>query len=517
MSFVENLTAETMMTTATTTMSTMMATAFAAASAAAATTTIPTATTNNLTNYILNQMVNRTDPFQFAKPSTNGFIHHSSYQQPPQSSSGSYGRSYGGGSNIPNQYSQYGMGMGQPMWPSSGMGPEESWNSWNRVFKLVVLSFVSTIGSMGSIFIISAITVIETFQVRGNCYLVSLAFGHLLVTILVLPASAIAIMADVTDDPDICHFQWILTISCMIVSILSFFFMAIDNYCGMNSLIRYHRCCTRFRIFIFILFSWVAAFTIPIVQHVQSWGPEFCADKRQWNISLDYHPYLIGSIAIITALTFIYFIRTLFKHKTYKLQLESSSSSSAAAKDANHFVLSDGYLLQSNVVVYLLSLLMWIPLTVTMVIDPINPIPQHYLNTVWYIALGNSCCYSYMYAATNRDFREAFNKLFYYCCCKSHVTFTRKGQTMRRTVANESMGLRVHIIPGLNIYAQRKDATQSYGHGGHGGGGGGMFGGHGGGGSSHGTRHGYPGHGTGFGGHSGAYFHKSTTHKSCEL
>ena len=90
---------------------------------------------------------------------------------------------------------------------------------------------------------------------------------------------------------------------------------------------------------------------------------------------------------------------------------------------------------------------------------------------------------------------------------------------MRRTVANESMGLRVHIIPGLNIYAQRKDATQSYGHGGHGGsgGGGGMFGGHGGGGSSHGTRHGYPGHGTGFGGHSGAYFHKSTTHKSCEL
>ena len=43
---------------------------------------------------------------------------------------------------------------------------------------------------------------------------------------------------------------------------------------------------------------------------------------------------------------------------------------------------------------------------------------------------------------------------------------------MRRTIANESMGLRVHIIPGLNIYAQRKDAasTSSYRPGSSGGG-----------------------------------------------
>lgn len=92
-----------------------------------------------------------------------------------------------------------------------------------------------------------------------------------------------------------------------------------------------------------------------------------------------------------------------------------------------------------------------------MVVDPLNPLPQHYLDTAWTVALSNSVCFSYLYAATNRDFREAFNKLFYYCCCKSHVTFARKGNAMRRTVANESHGLRVHIIPGLNIYANRKE------------------------------------------------------------
>lgn len=141
-----------------------------------------------------------------------------------------------------------------------------------------------------------------------------------------------------------------------------------------------------------------------------------------------------------------------------------------------------------------------------MVIDSINPVPQNYLDTVWYIALSNSCSFSYMYAATNRDFREAFNKLFYYCCCKSHVTFSRKGAAIRRTVANESMGLRVHIIPGLNIYAQRKDttsaSTSSYRSGyGFGGGGGGYGGGH------------HSGHYGHFGG--GGGFYKS--HKSCEL
>ncbi|CAG2166220.1 unnamed protein product [Oppiella nova] len=100
-----------------------------------------------------------------------------------------------------------------------------------------------------------------------------------------------------------------------------------------------------------------------------------------------------------------------------------------------------------------------------MIVDPINRVPQDYLDTMWWIALANSCTFSYLYAATNREFREAFNKLFYYCCCKSHVTFARKGAAMRRGLAADSIGLRVHIIPGLNIYAQRKDnatCTTSY-------------------------------------------------------
>ena len=145
-----------------------------------------------------------------------------------------------------------------------------------------------------------------------------------------------------------------------------------------------------------------------------------------------------------------------------------------------------------------------------MIVDPINRVPEEYLDTMWWIALANSCSYSYLYAATNRDFREAFNKLFYYCCCKSHVTFTRKGAAMRRGFAGDPIGLRVHIIPGLNIYAQRKDATctTSYrtGSSGMSAGGGGAIGG-----SS--SYH----HSGGFMGGGGAFVKSSFPHKSCEL
>ncbi|KAH9511223.1 hypothetical protein DERF_009694 [Dermatophagoides farinae] len=420
----------------------------------------------------------------------------------------------------PPQYSQYPFSYNpnQIMWP-----PEDNWNSWNRVFKLILLSFVSTIGSMGAIFIVSAITVIDTFQVRGNCFLVSLAFGHLLVTILILPASAIAIMADITEDQTICHFQWLITLACFIVSILSFLFMSIDNYFGMKSLITYQLCCTKCRICFLVILIWLAAFIIPFLQHSNHFGPEFCKDKRHWKIMTDYHPYVLGFLIICTIITLAYFTYSLFMYKNYKIQLESTP-------EAANFILTDGCLLQSNVIVYVCSLAMWLPLIVTMVVDSINPVPQDYLDTVWYIAISNSCSFSYMYAATNRDFRDAFNKLFYYCCCKSHVTFSRKGATIRRTVANESMGLRVHIIPGLNIYAQRKETMSSGGGGGGGGfgsnttastsyrsGGGGGYGSSsfgGGGGGFFGSHHGGGGGGSHSAGHYSGYYR---SHKSCEL
>lgn len=186
------------------------------------------------------------------------------------------------------------MGYNDPMGGGGYGRPSQDPVSWNGVLRLVLYSVISTLGSMGGIFVISAITVIDTFQVRGNCYLVSLAFGHLLITILVVPASAVAIMAGVPDDQSICHFQWLTTLACLMVSVLSFMFMAIDNFLGLGSLVTYDLCCTKCRIVFIALLIWSVAIAFPVVQHVYNFGPEFCKDKRNLKVWLDFHPYVLG-------------------------------------------------------------------------------------------------------------------------------------------------------------------------------------------------------------------------------
>lgn len=106
----------------------------------------------------------------------------------------------------------------------------------NGLLSLLLLFILSICGCMGSILIISALTVIESLQTRGNCYLVSLALGHLLVSLLVIPSSAIQIMAgDSINGSRLCHYQWLVLEFSMIVSQLSFLLMAADNYLGYKS------------------------------------------------------------------------------------------------------------------------------------------------------------------------------------------------------------------------------------------------------------------------------------------
>lgn len=289
------------------------------------------------------------------------------------------------------------------------------------MFQLLLLSLVATGGTMGSIFVISAITVIDTFQVRGNAFLASFALGHLLVTVIVLPASVVTIMAGVPNEPTVCHYQWLFTLATLIISVLSLAFMALENFKGLSSVVNYDLCCTKFRIVSFALTIWMASGSLVVAQHFHAWGPNLCPHLRKQGIWLSYHASLgAGLILLPTLISIYYFTRAVFRIKAYRLQMSENPQSAI-------YFLTDEGLLNSNVAVYALFLLMWTPLCVVAVISVNRPVAQHVLDTCWWLAIANSCGYSFLYAFTNRDFGEAFFKLFYYCCCKSHVSFARKG------------------------------------------------------------------------------------------
>lgn len=134
---------------------------------------------------------------------------------------------------------------------------------------------------------------------RGNSYLCSLAFGHLMVTIFVLPASVVSIMAGIEDKPDeqdhFCHFQWLITLICLIVSVLSFMFMSIDNYFGLGSIVTYELCCTKLKITFILLLIWICSIGFSLGQHFNDFGPEFCLQRRNLKIMINYHPYILGN------------------------------------------------------------------------------------------------------------------------------------------------------------------------------------------------------------------------------
>ncbi|XP_074598019.1 histamine H2 receptor-like [Brevipalpus obovatus] len=338
----------------------------------------------------------------------------------------------------------------------TNLGPGKSANL-DGLFQLIGLSLVSVVGSVGGIFIISAITVIDTLQVRGNVFLVSLTMSHLMITILVVPASCIAIMANLEEDPSICHFQWLITQSCSLISVLSFMFISIENLKGITSLVTYDFCCTKAKIVAITLMIWCFGILFPVGQHVSDFGPSICKNESNLPIWMPYHATVCVALLIVpTLITLICFLRCFFIIKYLRQQLESNPT-----EDPWAYTLTDESLLKSNIWVYSLSFIMWMPLCIVIIVKVMkeSPVAQELLNTCWYIAIANSSIFSFVYAATNRDFAEAFFKLFYYCCCKSHVTWTRKGIPPRRAVEEQQSGLRFHIIPGF--YAPRRDCSSS--------------------------------------------------------
>ena len=324
----------------------------------------------------------------------------------------------------------------------------------NSLIQLICLSLISIFGTMGAIFVISAITVIGIFQVRGNIFLVSLSLSHLIVTILVIPASCISIMANLSNEPFICHFQWLATLTTLLISVLTFMFISIENFHGLYSINSYDSTCTKFRIILIVILTWTIGICFSIGQHVNSFGPSFCPEETSKSIWLPYHASVFGLILLAPSLiTLFYFTRCVFRVRFLKFQIETSRKD-----DPWSFIVINNKLLKCNIVVYVISLLMWMPLCITSIVHLSQPISQKLLNTSWYVALANSCIFSFLYALTNKEFGDAFFKLFYYCCCKSHVTFDRKGPSPRRTnLATDSINLKMHIIPGLNMYNQRRD------------------------------------------------------------
>lgn len=64
----------------------------------------------------------------------------------------------------------------------------------------------------------------------GNAFIVNVALADLLITGLVIPASAVVILSGVEASLAVCKFQWFLAVVCFMVTVLTLAATAAENY-----------------------------------------------------------------------------------------------------------------------------------------------------------------------------------------------------------------------------------------------------------------------------------------------
>lgn len=107
-------------------------------------------------------------------------------------------------------------------------------------------------------------------------------------------------------------------------------------------------------------------------------------------------------------------------------------------------------LARTNFYSFLIFVAFWLPFGIVLAYHTTAHVANRVFYTTAWIGLSKSCFHNVIYCMTNRHFRNAYVNLFHYCCCKTTVSVSRR---QRNDVCRPSSDVRVHIIPGYNMYS----------------------------------------------------------------
>lgn len=325
--------------------------------------------------------------------------------------------------------------------PTAGdISPVTLSSDWSRVVRLLLVVGLAVVGSIGNVYMISAVMIEDYLKRRGNAFIVNIALADLLITGVVMPASAVVILAGLQDSPVVCQCQWFLAILCWLVTVLSLAAAAAESYVRLCLSPEWYATLTTKNITATILLIWMACGTADVVQFIYDLGPDYC--RRRFSGVVPYQATVAILFVVIPAvLTFTLYMRIILqlhvarKHPGFKPPVQFSW---------------DYSLMKTNMYSFFLFFLFWLPFGIILGVGSIQDIsPRTFYNLAW-LALSKSCINNLLYCIANRHFRVAYNNLFHYCCCKTTVAFSRRP---RADGTRPTGDVRVHIIPGYNMYS----------------------------------------------------------------
>ncbi|XP_012256341.2 RYamide receptor-like isoform X2 [Athalia rosae] len=308
-------------------------------------------------------------------------------------------------------------------------------SDWSKVARLLLLASLAVIGSVGNVFMISAIMVEDHLKKRGNAFLVNVALADLCVTGMVIPASAIVILADQQESPSICRFEWSVEAVCFLVTVFTLVIIAGENYARLCMPAERYAALTPGRVTGIILAAWlIAAMTVALQSSLDP-GTDFCG-RRFNGVALSE---ALGASVVVGVPVLV----TIFTYLCLVLRVRRATRGTFKPPVAFSW---DYSLTKTNIYSFAMFAIFWLPFGVTLCISRVKPVSASvFYNLAWF-ALSKSCFNNLLYCVTDRHFRNAYVKLFHYCCCKTTVSFSRRQRGDGTGRSSGDVRLRVHII-----------------------------------------------------------------------
>nr|XP_029735654.1 melatonin receptor type 1B-like [Aedes albopictus] len=348
--------------------------------------------------------------------------------------------------------SKHGGTSGGASKPQEDVSPVTLSTEWPRLARLLLLASLSVIGSIGNVFMISSVMIEDHLKKAGNAFIVNIALADLLITSVVMPASTIVLLAGIDNsDTEVCKFQWFLAACSFLVSILTLAIMAVENYLRLCTAQNERSWFSRTSVTVILLTIWIVAGLFSGMQFMYEIDFDYC-DRKSKHMVPPEAGWIGLMVLLPLLLAFLIHIRIIVDVKR-NMNLPNFKPNQAYTWDLS--------LVRTNFYSFLIFVLFWLPFCVILAYGTTKSVSNRvFYNTAW-IGLSKSCFHNVIYCLTNRHFRSAYVSLFNYCCCKTTVAVSRR---QRVDGSRPTADVRVHIIPGYNMYTSPQRAGNSHGH-----------------------------------------------------
>ncbi|XP_042521444.1 histamine H2 receptor [Dipodomys spectabilis] len=284
-----------------------------------------------------------------------------------------------------------------------------------KVALSVVLTVLILITVAGNVVVCLAVSLNRHLQNLTNCFIVSLAITDLLLGLLVLPFSAVHQLSCRWSFGSIfCNIYTSLDVMLCTASILNLFMISLDRYCAVTDPLRYNVLVTPIRVAISLVFIWVISITLSFLSIHLGWNSR--PEASRLNNTTDQCKVQVNpEYGLVDSLVTFYLplvVMCVTYYRIFKIARDQ-------AKRINHISTWQAATVREHKATVTLAVVLgafivcWFPYFTVFVYRGYNgDINQVIEAVVLWLGYANSALNPILYAALNRDFRTAYQRLF---------------------------------------------------------------------------------------------------------